>query len=233
MKRDGMAVLPRFVHHEMLPAMASEAEQLSTGSYHQDLVGTPYLEVPSEHWPTDHPRLALGRSALTAIPYDVFPENSALRSLYEWDPLLRFIQAALGIDALYRYADPLSALNVAAMHDGDELAWHFDQTDFVVSLALQRPLIGGEFVCAPLVRSPDNENYELVASCLNDDENAPIIVVPFEPGSLMLFEGRNSLHRVNKISGPIARHVALLGYDRLPEQHGSELLKTIRYGRTT
>jgi hypothetical protein len=228
-----MAILPGFIEDEELTMMAAEAESLSKDSYHQDLLGTPYLEVPSEEWPPAHPRRTFGRSALTAIPYDVFPADSALRNLYEWDPLLRFIQAALGLDALYRYADPLSALNVAAMHDGDELAWHFDQTDFVVSLALQQPLSGGEFVCAPLVRSQDNENYEMVSSCLNEDEGAPIIVVPFEPGSLMLFEGRNSLHRVNKISGRIARHVALLGYDRLPEQHGSELLRTIRYGRTT
>ena len=232
-QRDGMAVLPGFIHEEMLPTMANEAERLSIGSFHQDILGTPYLEKPSADWPPQHPRTAIGRSALTAIPYDVFPGDSALRSLYEWDPLLRFIQAALGLEMLYRYADPLSALNVAAMHDGDELAWHFDQTDFVVSLALQRPVTGGEFICAPLVRSPGRENYELVASCLEEAEGAPIIVIPFEPGSLMLFEGRNSLHRVNKITGPIARHVALLGYDRLPEQHGSQLLKTIRYGRTS
>ena len=28
-------------------------------------------------------------------------------------------------------------LDLAAMHDGDELYWHYDQTDFVMSLALQ------------------------------------------------------------------------------------------------
>ena len=38
---------------------------------------------------------------------------------------------------LHRYADPCGALNLAVMGDGDELQWHFDQTDFVVSLAIQ------------------------------------------------------------------------------------------------
>ena len=50
---------------------------------------------------------------------------------------MAFLAALLDRSTLYRYADPLGALNLAVMGDGDELHWHFDQTDFVVSLAIQ------------------------------------------------------------------------------------------------
>lgn len=228
----GVAVLPGFVRPAALAEMVAEADRLAVGRHHQDLMGSPYLEIPDDHWPADHPRRAEGRSALTAIPYDAFPADSALRSLYEWDALLEFIRRALDRPVLHRYADPLGALNVAVMQDGDELAWHFDQTDFVVSIALQRSEIGGEFACAPFTRTADDERYEVVAACLAGRPDAPTTVLEFEPGTLMLFEGRHSLHRVTRIGGPTPRHVALLGYDVRPGVQSTDLLRLIRYGRT-
>ncbi len=55
--------------------------------------------------------------------------------------------------------------NLAVMGDGDELQWHFDQTDFVVSLALQDADEGGDFEVAPRIRSGDDERYDDVAAC--------------------------------------------------------------------
>lgn len=230
--RQGVAVLPGFLRRTAVAAMVAEADALATGRHHQDLMGTPYLEIPGDEWPADHPRRTEGRSALTAVPYDAFGEGSPLRALYEWDALLEFVRRALDREVLHRYADPLGALNVAAMYDGDELAWHFDQTDFVVSIALQRPETGGEFECAPFTRTPDDERYDVVARCLAGDPGAPTTILEFEPGTLMLFEGRHSLHRVTPIGGPVPRHVALLGFDTRPGVRSSELLQLIRYGRT-
>jgi hypothetical protein len=52
------------------------------------------------------------------------------------------------------------------------------------------------------------------------------------PGTLVLFEGRNSLHRVSRVSGPVSRLVALLGYDTHPKRMGTVGLHRERYGRT-
>ena len=213
--RQGVAVLPGFLRPDAITTMVAEADALA-----------------ADDWPAEHPRRIEGRSALTAVPYDAFGDGSPLRALYEWDALLEFVRLALECEVLHRYADPLGALNVAAMYDGDELAWHFDQTDFVVSIALQRPETGGEFECAPFTRTGDDERYDVVARCLAGDADAPTTVLEFEPGTLMLFEGRNSLHRVTPIGGPVPRHVALLGFDTRPGVRSSELLQLIRYGRT-
>jgi len=227
----GVAIVPGFLTPAAIGAIVAESEPLAAAGHHQDIGGTPYLELPEDHWPSDHPRLATGRSALTAIPYDDFVPGSPLRALYEWDALMAFVALALGKDHLYRYADALGALNVAAMADGDELFWHFDQTDFVVSIALQSSEAGGDFECVSMTRTADDERYPDVARVLAGDASESVTTIPMAPGTLMFFEGRHSLHRVTAIAGSTPRYVALLAYDTKPGTESSELLRLIRYGR--
>ncbi len=224
--------MPDFVRAEALAAMVAESARLADGAHRQDLNATPYLELPAPGWSADHPRMTDGRSALTAIPYDEFGPASELRALYEWDVLMDFVALALGRDRLYRYDDGLGALNVASMVDGDELAWHFDQTDFVVSIALQSSDAGGHFECVPALRETDDEHYDAVAGVLAGDGTRPVTTVPMTPGTLMFFEGRNSMHRVTPIRGLRPRCVALLAYDTAPGTCSSELLRLVRYGRS-
>jgi hypothetical protein len=168
------------------------------------------------------------------IGYDQFPSGSRIRALYESDDLMAFLAQVLHREPLYRYADPIGALNVAVMVDGDVLDWHFDQTDFVVSLAIQSSERGGDFENVALIRgeSPDDEHYDEVAEVLAGIARDRVVVEPMTPGTLMLFEGRRSLHRVTRIEGSTSRYVALFGYDTKPDTMSSELLKLIRYGRT-
>ena len=57
--------------------------------------------------------------------------------------------------------------------------------------------------------------------------------MPMTPGTLLIFEGRHSIHRVSPISrATTTRLVGLLGYDTRPGTMSSELLKLVRYGRT-
>jgi hypothetical protein len=118
------------------------------------------------------------------------------------------------------------------MTDGDMLGWHYDQTDFVVSLAIQSSERGGEFENVALLRGDeDDERYDAVAAILRGDDRERIVVEPMTPGTLMLFQGRRSLHRVSPISGVRPRYVALFGYDTKPDTMSSELLRLVRYGR--
>ena len=227
--RSGMAVLPGFLKEEALSALAAECDALAPLGHFSEVRGTPYIDLPDLAQPEGHPRRTLGRSALSAVAYDRFPATSALAALYEWDPLLEFVRVLLGRERLFRYADPLGALNLAVMRAGDELAWHFDQTDFVVSLAIQSSEAGGEFECVPLIRSESDERHDAVRAVLSG-ETKPI-TVPMTPGTLMLFEGRRSIHRVSPIQGERPRYVALLAYDTKPGTDSSELLKRVRYGR--
>jgi hypothetical protein len=229
----GVAIVPGFLTDAAVDAMVAESDPLADGGNHQDIHATPYLELPDEGWPDDHARMTTGRSALTAVPYDDFAPDSALRALYEWDALMDFVACALGKDRLYRYDDELGALNVASMADGDELAWHFDQTDFVVSVALRSSERGGHFECVNQARRPDDERYHEVSAILEGAAQHRVTTIPMEPGTLMFFEGRHSLHRVTPIEGGTPRLVALLAYDTKPGTCSSELLRLVRYGRAT
>jgi hypothetical protein len=153
-----------------------------------------------------------------------------MRQLFEWDPLMEFIAAALKKDRLYRYADPMGALNLAVMGDGERLHWHFDQTDFVTSIALRPSEVGGDFEYVPLIRSATDENYPRV-QCLLEGSSEGVVRVAMHPGTLLLFEGRNSIHRVTPIGGRTTRLVALLAYDTKPGTRSSKGLQMARYGR--
>jgi hypothetical protein len=219
------------VRPEALDDFVQDARRLAPLAHRSGGLGTVYLGFPDESFPSDHPRRYLGQYDVGAVAYDLFPSDSPIRRLYEWPELLRFVASILGLDEIFRYADPLGALNLAVMGDGDQLQWHFDQTDFVVSLALQDAEEGGDFEVVPQIRTTDDERYDDVARVLAGDHSS-VVTLPMTPGTLLVFAGRHSLHRVSPIAGPTPRLVGLFGYDTKPGTMSSELLKAVRYGRT-
>ena len=227
----GACEVPGFLTAAGLEAVRADASALASRAYRSEGYGTAYLEVPDFELPADHPRRYLERAAVGVVAYDMFPAASPLRRLYEWDPFMRFIEAVLERGTLFRYADPLGALNLAVMADGDQLQWHFDQTDFVVSLAIEDAEAGGDFEVAPRIRSADDERYDAVGRVLGGVRD-DVVRLPMTPGTLLIFEGRHSIHRVSAIQGSTARLVGLLAYDTKAGTCSTELLQLARYGRT-
>ena len=81
------------------------------------------------------------------------------------------------------------------------------------------------------IRSAGDEKYDEVARVLRGEPHEAVERVPMTPGTLMLFEGRNSMHRVTPIAGRVPRYVALFAYDTKPDTVSSDQLKLARYGR--
>jgi hypothetical protein len=230
LRRSGAAEAPAFLSTDGLALCVADGEALAQRQYKSVGEGTAYLEEPAAHWPKDHPRALRRRYSVGVVAYDQFPANSPIRRLYEWAPVMTFVAAVLQRSPLYHYADPLGALNLAVMGDGDELQWHYDQTDFVVSVALRDADSGGDFEVAPKLRSDANENYPGVAAVLAGDADK-VTRLPMTPGTLLIFAGRNSLHRVSPIVGSTERLVALLGYDTRAGTRSTSHLQRNRYGR--
>jgi hypothetical protein len=226
----GAAELPGFIRPEAMPQLVEDAQRLAPLAFRSEGAGTAYLEVPDFNLPEDHPRRMFGAYAVGVVAYDQIPQHSPLRRLYACDGLMDFIGAILDRGRLFRYADPLGALNLAVMKDGDELQWHFDMTDFVVSLAIQDAEQGGDFEVAPLIRSADDECYPRVKQVL-DGASSEVVRLPMTPGTLLIFAGRHSIHRVSPIRGETPRLVALLAYDTKPGTNSTDVLKLSRYGR--
>ena len=87
--------------------------------------------------------------------------------LYESDDLTGFIAAVLGKPVLYRSADPLDALEIAIIGDGDDLGWHFDNSEFSVTVMYQQPQAGGHFDYYPRLRDEHDQNYPGVQQILH------------------------------------------------------------------
>jgi hypothetical protein len=226
--RMGAAELPGFLSPQGLRLALADARGLAKLAYRSGGMGTAYLELPDASWPADHPRKHFARYDVGVVAYDQFPPP--IRRLYESEALLDFVGAVLERGKLYRYADPFGALNLAVMRDGDQLQWHFDQTDFVISLALEDCEQGGDFEVAPKIRSRDDERYTEVGRVLRGESDA-VVRLPMVPGTLLIFEGRHSVHRVSPLRGPTDRLVALLAYDTRSGTVSSPVLRMARYGR--
>ena len=228
----GLAELSGFISPDAMDAFVTDAEELAKRSHASSGVGTPYLELPDEvSFGPAHPRRTWMPYGVKAVGYDVMPFSSRLRRLYESEAVRLLIEAIVDRGPVARYGDPFGALNLAVMGERDALQWHFDQTDFVVSLAIQTAQQGGDFEVAPKIRSVDDEAYDEVARVLEGSSDK-VITLAMTPGTLLVFEGRHSLHRVTEVTGPTLRHVGLLAYDTTPGAMGSDLLREIRYGRT-
>lgn len=203
-----IAILPGFIREEALAGLVAECDELAKLAYHTD-----------------------NNANLDVVAYDQFPTSSLIRALYEWDPLMQFVARVLGHSTLHRYADPFGALNLSVMREGHMLGWHFDQTDFVVSIALQPSLSGGHFENVPMVRDAYNDNADVVADIRAGERSDLVRIEPMTPGTLMIFNGRWSYHRVSTVEGAVPRHVALLAYDTKPGTDSNDELKLARYGR--
>ena len=72
-------------------------------------------------------------------------------------------------------------------------------------------------------------NYEGVEELLNDKIGYDSLSM--DPGTLVLFRGRNSIHRVTPVKGELKRMLAVLAYNSEPNISLSETSRMTFYGR--
>ena len=113
--------------------------RLAARGYPNDATHNAYFDDEiDESLPDDHPRRILVRSAQKAVAMDLLPADFAPRAIYDSEEMHRFVAAVLEKDVLYRADDPLDGCNLTVYEEGDELGWHFDQSEFSVTLMIQR-----------------------------------------------------------------------------------------------
>jgi hypothetical protein len=231
MAAGGACQLPGFVRAEAVDALAEEADALAPLAHYQDDTHNVYFEDIDESLPEDDARRLLQHSSSAAVAWDQIPAGSGIRRLYESDELLSFIGAALNKDPLYRNEDPLGACTEVVYREGDELGWHFDNAEFAVTLMLQKSETGGDFEYVPMIRAPEDQNYSRVQRLLSGSmEN--VIPFPSEPGTLALFRGQYSIHRVTPIGGDRPRLNVVFAYADRSGAKLTEYTQQLFYGRT-
>jgi hypothetical protein len=156
--------------------------------------------------------------------------GTMVESLYEWAPLVSFLGRAMDKPRLFAMNDPLAKFNVIGYGPGQALNWHFDRSQFTTTLMLRTAEAGGEFEYRSGLRSETDPNYEGVARLLRG-EDPQVRVQNLPAGSLNVFAGRNTAHRITPVRGSRSRMVAVFSYYDTPGVAFSPAERQGFYGR--
>ena len=207
----GCSYIPNFILPNAVLAMREEACRLMPLAKPADDRINPDMIADDPNLPTDHPMRTYATRTSSFINSDLLEPASMLRKIYDSDVVVHFISECLNAGQIYRWADPLGRNPYSVMKDGDYFPWHFDGNDFTVSILVQEADEGGGFEYYPNIRSPKNENFDLVQKVLRGERDQ-VQVLTLRTGDLQLFCGRYSLHRVTPTRGPNSRIIALPTY---------------------
>ena len=164
--------------------------------------------------PTDHPALRQHHTISQTLCGDQIADTIIGR-IYDWTPLADFLAIVMEKPRLYLMADPLARVNVMGYRAGEALNWHFDRSEFTTTLLIQAPSAGGEFQYRSNLRSDEDPNYDGVARFLNGEDHK-VETLPLQPGTLNVFKGKNTAHRVTPVIGDMDRIVAVFSYYERP-----------------
>ena len=226
----GMFSLAGLIRPEALGRCVAEVEPLfATHAFTHSREHNIYFDDDIEGVEAGHPALGRFRTVNHSVCGDQIPTSLVTR-VYEWQPLIDFLAAAMDKPRLYRMADPLARINVMAYRAGDALNWHFDRSEFTTTCLLQAPLAGGEFQYRSGLRSDADPNYEGVGRLLSGEDDQ-VQSLPLTPGTLNVFKGRNTAHRVSHVEGGQARIIAVFSYYETPDVAFSDAERLGFYGR--
>lgn len=177
----------------------------------------------------DHPALKQFQTVNYTLCADQLP-GSVIARIYEWPPLADFLARAMGKAQLYPMSDPLARINVLAYRPGEALNWHFDRAQYTTTLLIRAAESGGEFQYRSGLRSDTDPNYDGVARMLRG-EDARVAAYTLAAGTLNVFAGRNTAHRVSPVGGGKSRMIAVFSYYDTPGVTFSSKERVGFYGR--
>jgi hypothetical protein len=230
LSRHGMYNLPGFLRADARDKAVRElAPKLETEAYVHKRRHNIYFRRNIDGLPADHPALREVETINRTLCADQI--GGAIAAIYRWDAFTRFLAATLDKPVLYPMADRLAACNVMCYQDNEGLNWHFDRSEFTVTLLLQAPTGGGAFEYRSDLRTDDDPNYDGVARLLRD-EDPDKQSLKLQAGTLNVFRGRNTAHRVTPVKGRQNRIIAVLTYFERPDVRFTAEEQLGFYGRT-
>jgi hypothetical protein len=158
----------------------------------------------------DHPALRMTQTINHTVCYDQIP-NSIPAWIYEWPCFIMFLAATMQKETLFPMRDALARLNVMAYRDGEALNWHFDRSEFTTTILLQASDAGGDFVYRSDLRSDTDPNYVGVAKLL-EGKDSQVKTLKLAAGTLNVFRGKNTAHKVSTVKGNRERIITVFSY---------------------
>jgi len=229
----GALVLTQFFRSEAIDAIVAESAPLEDSAFYAGSTHNVWLTPIDESLGENHVFNRQIVSTKGLISDDQIPPQSPLRDVYNDATFQAFLCGVLGIDAIHPYADDLSSINVHFAAEGMELGWHFDNSSFAVTILLQAAEAGSAFEYVPTVRDSTGGDHGFDAVRQVLDGETPVQTLHFNPGDLVLFRGRDAMHRVTPTIGDTTRLLVVFAYNDQPGVALSESALATFYGRTT
>ena len=227
----GVLLLPQFLLPEALNQITKEAQARAHLAYFTKKTHNVYLSELDALLPETHVFNRQVKSSKGCITTDQIKSESGLHVIYNNFLFKKFIAHVVRENAIYPYADSLSGIKIHYASEGEELGWHFDNSSFAITLLLQAPKEGGIFQYVSNLRNVNSEemNFEGVEAVLNN--KASVKTLYMEEGTLVLFRGLNSLHRVTPTIGNRTRILVVLAYNNTAGISLSESARMTFFGR--
>ncbi|MBZ9739086.1 MULTISPECIES: 2OG-Fe(II) oxygenase [unclassified Mesorhizobium] len=227
---DGMFNLEGFLR----PGVAEQAVReikpvMDTRSHVHKRMHNIYFKPNIPELAPDHPALRKVETIGHTICADQIP-GSMVMAIYEYHPLVRFLAATTGKAKLHVMQDPLARTNVMAYRAGEALNWHFDRSEFTTTLLLQQAERGGDLEYRTNLRSDEDPNYDGVARLL-EGRDPEARILRMRPGTLNVFRGKNTAHRVTTVEGERERMISVFSYYERPGVMFSAEERVGFYGR--
>ncbi|MBC8258902.1 MAG: 2OG-Fe(II) oxygenase [SAR324 cluster bacterium] len=226
----GALVLENFLSSETIEILQNEAQEVRPLAFFCHQNHNAYLLDSDATFPVEHIRNYELVSDKGCIPHDQVPDDSLLRVLYEWPNFRKFLKQVLG-ESIFPYADALSSININYYEQGQQLGWHYDNASFAVTLMIEAPEEGGEFEYLEKVRNKEagEQGYADTEAVIKGSLQPKTLAMG--DGALVLFRGRNSLHRVAPVISDRARILVTLNFNTEPGVMLSELVRMTFFGR--
>ena len=197
------------------------------------------------------------RTQVASIAFDELSKDSPLVRLYQHPTLLRLVSLIVQKEPLYLSADPIGCCSINVFRPEYHHSFHFDESEFSTTIMLQQPsnVDTGLFQFTPPLRRNTLDDLALASvaaaiHCYDDQrENGPssfaelgstdqpppppLQTLDFQPGTLFIFSGSRSLHRVTRVQGTQSRFVAVLTFSSTPGFVNTPETQRMFWGRSS
>ena len=209
--KEGMFNLEGLIKPEALTRAVVELQPvLDTLSFTHKRLHNIYFKKEIAGLSADHPALRMTQTINHTVCYDQIP-NSIPAWNSERPSFIVFLAATMQKETLFPMRDALARLNVMAYRDGEALNWHFDRSEFTTTILLQAPDEGGDFVYRSDLRSDNDPNYDGVAKLL-EGEDPKVKTLKLAAGTMNVFRGKNTAHKVSTVKGARERIITVFSY---------------------
>ena len=222
---NSLLILKNFLSENTLKELVIEALELENKAFYCSQKHTILLGKYNKFINKLDPTNIEVKSDKGCVPHDLLKENSKLNIIYKSSIFKNFLKSVLNLKNLYSYDDNLSSINYNYYQKNQQLGWHFDNASFAITLMIQSADDGGDFEYVTNGRDY-RKNFidkkyisEILTNSIETNKlNA-------DAGTLILFYGRDYLHRVTPVKSLKPRILVTLNYN---EEEGIKLSENAR-----